>query len=124
MGQLVWQEQVAALSGNLNALETQVAAGEVSAPGLEEFKNALDDLRLRAWSLLTAVNSGDPRGFQQRFRTRRGIEMCRALRADLQTGKLSGSSDLPDLADAARDLATAAKQVAPKASKRRGRKAP
>jgi hypothetical protein len=125
MGPFAWQEQVATLSGMLNTLEAQVAQGDPGARRLEEFKSALDDLRLRAWSLLTAINSDDPHGFQQRFRTGRGIEMCRALRTDLQTGKLSGSqSELPDLAAAARDLAAAVKQVAPKPSKRRGKKAP
>jgi hypothetical protein len=125
MGQFAWQEQVATLSGILDTLEAQVARGDLDTPSLEEFKSALDDLRLRAWSLLTATNSDDPHGFQQRFRTRRGIEMCRALRNDLKTGKLSGpQSELPDLGAAARDLAGAVKEATRKPPKRGGKKAP
>jgi hypothetical protein len=125
MGQFAWQEQVATLSGALKALDAQVAAGDLNAPGLEEFKNALDDLRLRAWSLLTAINSENPHEFQQRFRTRRAIEMCRALGTDLQTGKLSGpQSECPDLGTAARELAAAVKEASRKPPKPRRKKAP
>lgn len=125
MGQFAWQEQVATLSGALKALEAQVAAGDLSAPGLEEFKNALDDLRLRAWSLLTGINSENPHEFQQRFRTRRAIEMCRALDTDLRTGKLRGpQSEFPDLGTAARELAAAVKEASRKPPKPRPKKAP
>jgi hypothetical protein len=125
MDQFAWQEPLATLSGTLAALEARVAAGNPAAPRLEEFKNALDDLRLRAWSLLTAINSENPHEFQQRFRTRRAIEMCRALGTDLRTGKLSGpQSEFPDLGTAARELAAAVKEATGKSSKRRAKKAP
>lgn len=124
MTQFAWPEQVALLSAMLAALEDQSARGGLSAPSLAEFKGALDDLRLRAWSLLTAANSDDPHGFQERFRTHRGTEMCRALTADLQTGKLSSRPpDLPDLGAAARDLAAAVKEATRKPRKRRGKDA-
>lgn len=122
MGQFTWREQVAALSSILDALEAQVTRGDRSPAGLEEFKSALDDLRLRAWSLLTAASSDDPHGFQERFRTRRGIDFCHALSTDLQTGRLSGRApELADLAAAARDLASAVKKVTQKPRKPRGK---
>ena len=112
MGQFAWTEQVATISSMLRTLEDQVARGDLVAPGLEEFKNALDDLRVRAWGLLMAASADDYRGFQERFRIRRGKDMCRALIADLGTGKLSGRHpELPELGTAARDLATAVQQA-------------
>ena len=122
MGQFAWSEQVATLSDMLNTLQAQVAKGDLATPGLAEFKSALDDLRLRTWSLLMATNADDPHGFQEQFRTHRGTEMCRALTTDLRTGKLSGRHpDLPDLGVAARELAAAVKEAARKPPKRRGK---
>jgi hypothetical protein len=122
MSQFAWPEQVATLSSMLNTLEDQVARGDLSTPGLAEFKSALDDLRLRTWSLLTATNADDPHAFQEQFRTHRGTEMCRALSTDLRTGKLSSRQpDLPGLGDAARDLSAAGKEATRKPPKRRGK---
>jgi hypothetical protein len=124
MSESAWTPHVASLSAMLNTLESQVASGDQSTPGLAEFKSALDALRLRTWGLLSAANADDPHAFQERFRTQRGIEMCRALANDLRTGKLSSRPpDLPDLGTAARDLAAAVKNASPKAPKRRGKKA-
>jgi hypothetical protein len=124
MSQLAWPEQVATLTAMLDTLENQVGRGDLSTPGLAEFKSALDDLRLRTWSLLTAANSEDPHAFQERFRTHRGTEMCRALSTDLRTGRLSGRQpDLPTLGAAARDLSAAVKEATRKPPKRRGKDA-
>ncbi len=130
MGQFAWLEQVATLSAMLATLEAQAAHSDLGKSGLEEFKSSLDELRLRAWGLLTAASSDDPHGFQERFRTRRGTEMCRALSTDLRTGRLSSRpSELPDLGTAAKDLAAAVNQVtrkpaAAKSPKRRGKGGP
>jgi hypothetical protein len=122
MNQFTWPDQVATLSSMLNTLEARMASGEPGTPDLAEFKGALDDLRLRTWSLLAAANADDPHGFQERFRTHRGTEMCRALSTDLRTGKLSGRQpDLPGLGDAARDLSAAVKEATRKTPKRRGK---
>jgi hypothetical protein len=122
MGQFGWSEQVATLSAMLETLQAQIARGDLAAPGLAEFKSALDDLRLRAWSLLMATNADDPHGFQEQFRTHRGTEMCRALSTDLRTGKLSGNQpDLPGLGEAARDLVAAVNEATRKPPKRRGK---
>jgi hypothetical protein len=112
MEQFAWLEQVASLRAMLDTLDGQLADGDLRTAGLEELKSALDDLRLRAWGLLTAANSEDPHGFQERFRTRRGTEMCRALSSDVRTGRLtSRQADLPALSAAARDLAAAVKEM-------------
>lgn len=115
-----WAEQVGALSRLLDDAESRVHRGETGTSELEHFKSALDDLRLRAWGLLSAANAGDPQAFQERFRTHRGAEMCRALSNDLRTGRLSPSQpDLPDLGSAAKDLASAVKETTPKGTGRR-----
>jgi hypothetical protein len=121
VSQFAWTEHVAALSAILHTEEGRVAQGNLATPGLEEFKSALDDLRLRAWGLLMATNSDDPHGFQERFRTLRGTEMCHSLSTDLRTGKLSGRQpELPALGAAARELAAAVKAAGGR-SKRRGK---
>jgi hypothetical protein len=122
MTQFAWPEQVATLSNLLNTLEGQGTPRDLGTSGLAEFKSALDDLRLRTWSLLSAINADDPHAFQERFRTHRGTEMCRALTSDLRTGKLSsGQPDLPALGAAARDLSAAVKEATRKPPKRRGK---
>jgi hypothetical protein len=106
MGPFAWTEQVATISATLQTLEDQVAHGDLAAPGLEPFKSALDELRLRAWGLLMATNADDYRGFQERFRIRRGKDMCRALCGDVRAGKLRGRHpELLELGAAAQDLA-------------------
>jgi hypothetical protein len=106
MAQFAWTEQVATISSVLRMLENQAASGDLAASGLEEFKSALDDLRLRAWGLLMATSAEDNHLFQQRFRIRRGKDMC--LIADLGTGQLSGRHpELLELGAAGRDLASA-----------------
>jgi hypothetical protein len=122
MSQFAWPEHVASMSAMLDALEDQVGRGDRTTPGLAEFKGALDDLRLRTWSLLTAANADDPRAFQEQFRTQRGTEMCRALTGDLQTGRLSSRPpDLPALGASAQELAAAVKEATRKPRKRRGK---
>jgi hypothetical protein len=120
MEQFAWLEQVANLRAMLDTVEAKLANGNRGASGLDEFKSALDDLRLRAWGMLMAASSDDPHGFQEQFRTRRGTEMCRALSSDVRSGKLSGRhSDLPGLSAAAGDLAAAVKELTRKPAKRR-----
>jgi hypothetical protein len=122
MGSIAWREQVDTLNTMLATLEEQGARGDEATAGLAEFKSGLDDLRLRTWGLLTAVTSEDPHEFQERFRTRRGIDFCRALNTDLQSGRLSARApELPDLEAAARDLAATVKKATQKPRKRRGR---
>ena len=120
MNQPTWSEQVSILGAMLDALEGRIRSGDRNVSGLPELKSALDDLRLRSWSLLTAMHEEDPHAFQEHFRTLRGTEMSRALTTDLRTGKLSGTQpDLPALGAAARDLAAAVKEATSKPSTRK-----
>ena len=86
-------EQVAILNATLKAIESRLARGQLPVEGLEDFKSALDDMRLRLWGLLSAAGGNDYRGFQERFRIRRATEMCRGLSGDLRVGSVSGRHD-------------------------------
>jgi hypothetical protein len=125
MDQFAWSAPVAKLRAMLDALDSRARPEELPRSGLTELKSALDELRLRAWGLLSAAHADDPHAFQERFRTHRGTEMCRALSTDLRTGRLSSRQpDLPLLGDAAGDLATAVKKATRKPAKRRGKGSP
>jgi len=111
MTRFAWSEQVTTISSTLRALEQQVADGEREAPGLEDLKSALDDLRLRAWGLLMATSESDYTGFQERFRIRRAREICTAMSTDLRAGKMSAKHpELPALGQAAHEMAVTVDQ--------------
>ena len=98
-------EQVAILNSTLTAIEGRLARGQAPVEGLEDFKSALDDMRLRLWGLLSAAGGDDYKGFQERFRIRRATEMCRGLSGDLRAGAVSGRhTELSGLHDAAAEL--------------------
>ena len=94
--------------GNRGAPGPRAGAGR----GLEDFKSALDDMRLRLWGLLSAAGGSDSRGFQELFRIRRATEMCRALGDDLHSGSISGRHrELAGLGQAATELAEKIEQA-------------
>jgi len=97
--------------GNLRlavtAFERQLDAAEhVSPGGLEELKGAVDEVRLRIWSVLMAENSDDYRGFLERYRLRRAAEIVRGLVNDVDAGTMRlGHHEAAELAAALQDLA-------------------
>jgi hypothetical protein len=96
---------IATLNSTLQEIERRLARNHEPVDGLEDFKSALDDMRLRLWGLLSAAGGDDFKGFQERFRIRRATEMCRGLSGDLGTAALSRRhSELAGLRDAALDL--------------------
>ena len=98
-------EQVGILTSTLTAIEGRLARGQAPVEGLEDFKSALDDMRLRLWGLLSAAGGDDYKGFQERFRIRRATEMCRGLSGDLRGGSVSGRyKELSGLHDVAAEL--------------------
>ena len=93
------QVAVMAFERQLGALE------EVPSSGLEELKGAVDDVRMRIWSVLMAANSKDYRGFLERFRLRRAAESLQALAADVDAGVLHlGHREATDLAKAVKEV--------------------
>jgi hypothetical protein len=105
-------DQVATLNATLNAIEERMAAGLAPLEGLEDFKSALDDVRLRLWGLLSAAGGDDYKGFQERFRIRRATEMTRGLGGDLRAGAISARHrELAGLKEASSELSQSIEQV-------------
>jgi hypothetical protein len=70
-------------------LEQRVTNGEVPPEGLDTFKAAIDDIRLRLWALLVSAHDPeDRRGSIQRFRLRRAIDVCRGASKDLEAAQI------------------------------------
>ena len=105
MGEPSFGEHVATLNSTLRAIEVRLALGRAPVEDLEDFKSALDDMRLRLWGLLGAAGTENYSGFQERFRIRRATEMCRGLSGDLRAGSVSGRyAELNNLRDASVEL--------------------
>jgi len=103
---------VATLNSTLQRIEVRLTRDREPVEGLEDFKSALDDMRLRLWGLLSAAGGDDFKGFQERFRIRRATEMCRGLSGDLGTGALNRQhTELTGLRDAAQDLSRSVDRV-------------
>lgn len=104
--------QVATLNATLNEIEVHLARRQAPVEGLEDFKSALDDVRLRLWGLLSAAGGDDYKGFQERFRIRRATEMTRGLGGDLRAGAVSGRHrELAGLKEAATELTHSIEQA-------------
>ncbi len=111
MAEPSFADQMATLNSTLGAIEVRLALGSTPVDGLEDFKSALDDMRLRLWGLLSATGS-DVRAFQEQFRIRRATEMCRGLGGDLHAGNISGRHrELTGLREAASELAAKIEQA-------------
>jgi hypothetical protein len=105
MAEPSFADQISTLNSTLRAIEVRLALGRAPVEGLEDFKSALDDMRLRLWGLLGAAGGEDYKGFQERFRIRRATEMCRGLGGDLRAGSVSGRhAELTNLREAATEL--------------------
>ena len=112
MAEPSFTEQMATLNSTLSAIEVRLALGRAPVEGLEDFKSALDDMRLRLWGLLSAAGGSDSKGFQEQFRIRRATEMCRGLGDDLAAGSISGRHrELAGLRQAATELADKVEQA-------------
>lgn len=105
MAEPSFAEQMATLNSTLRAIEVRLALGRAPAEGLEDFKSALDDMRLRLWGVLSAAGGKEQQGFQELFRIRRATEMNRGLSAELKGGAISGRHrELAGLRESAIDL--------------------
>ena len=102
------QARLSAMQDTMRRIEQEVASGAIPPDGMEDFKRAVDDARMRIWAVLTAANTEDPQGFMQRFRLRRAIEICRSVVRDVSDGTMSDDSEeLVELKKVSRQLAAA-----------------
>ena len=76
------------MQDTVRKIEAEVAEGTIPVEGMEDFKRAVDEARMRIWAVLTASGDDDPTGFLERFRLRRAIEICRAVERDLADGSM------------------------------------
>jgi hypothetical protein len=105
MAESTMEERVAVMRSTLQSIEAQLARGEIPPHGLEDLKAAVDDMRLRVWSILTAAAGDDYAASLERFRLRRAIEICKGVAGDLRNGKVNARHrELARLRNAAHDL--------------------
>ena len=76
------------MQDTVRKIEAEVSEGTIPVEGMEDFKRAIDEARMRIWAVLTASDDEDPSGFLERFRLRRVIEICRAVERDLADGTM------------------------------------
>ena len=112
MAEPSFADQMATLNSTLGAIEVRLALGRAPVEGLESFKSALDDMRLRLWGILRAGAGPDSRSFQEQFRIRRAAEICQGLGTELHAGSISGRHrELTSLTEAAVDVAQKIEQA-------------
>ncbi len=91
--------------------------GGIGREGLEDFKAAVDHIRLSVWAMLTAAQPDDQDGparidtkqFVARFRLSRADKICREVLADITAGLIRPGS--PDLNGLHETLTEATEQV-------------
>lgn len=112
MAEPSFSDEMSTLNSTLRAIEVRLALGRAPVEGLEDFKSALDDMRLRLWGLLSAAGGSDSKVFQELFRIRRATEMNRGLGGELRAGSISGRhKELGALKDAASELVESVEQA-------------
>jgi hypothetical protein len=77
--------QIAQLRNQLTLVDAQLAKSEGAPEGLEDLKTAVDNVRTSVWAVLSASRTSNYPGFIARFRLRRGIDILRAVQADLDS---------------------------------------
>jgi hypothetical protein len=112
MAEPSFADEISTLNSTLRAIEVRLALGRAPVEGLEDFKSALDDMRLRLWGLLSAAGGSDSKAFQELFRIRRATEMNRGLGGELRSGSISGRHrELAALKEAASELVESVEQA-------------
>jgi hypothetical protein len=85
MSDSVLASQIAQLRSQLTSVDTQLAKSSGAPEGLEDLKDAVDNLRTSVWAVLSASRTSNYPGFITRFRLRRCIDILRAVLTDLDT---------------------------------------
>ncbi len=80
------KERVGKLKAALETIEREVVATPTSRDTLEDFKLAVDHIRISVWAILTEQHKGGHQLVVTQFRMKRIMEMCRHLVADIDAG--------------------------------------
>jgi hypothetical protein len=106
VAELPSDQVVTTIRSVLGTISASLGSKELGAEKLADLKSGIDEVRLRLWGALSAVNAEDHAAFVTRFRLRRATEICEAISEDLVAGHLDRSHDaLAELARASRNLA-------------------
>jgi len=81
-------EQVESIRARLYSIESELDQGRLPPEALEDFKAAVDDIRLRMWNIMAASKERDFHGALERFRIRRAVDITRAITEDLRSGEV------------------------------------
>lgn len=81
--------QVADLTDALTAIESSLARSDTPVTGLDELKDAIDDIRWTLIGIITASHSEDYDGSIGRLRIKRTSDLCRNLVADVIDGTVT-----------------------------------
>lgn len=83
------RQQVDSMRLTLQAVEMQLGSGGLHAAALDDLKSAVDDIRLRIWAIMSASAEGNDGLAIERFRLRRGIDVCSKLGEEFRTGSIN-----------------------------------
>jgi hypothetical protein len=90
-------QQIAQLRSQLTAVDAQLARGSSVPAGLEDLKEAVDNMRTNVWAVLSASRSKEYPEFIARFRLRRAIDILKQIAQDIDSGARRGA--LPEFAE-------------------------
>jgi hypothetical protein len=104
--------RLAVMRDLVRELEERVVTGEHVPEGVEKFKAAIDDIRLRLWAVLVGAHgTEDRKGAMRRFRLQRSIDLCRAVSKEVASGDLDvHQAELTQLRLVADQLASSVEQ--------------
>jgi hypothetical protein len=90
-------ERVSKLKAALETIEREVVVGAATRDTLEDFKLAIDHIRVSVWAILTEQHSGGQQAIVARYRVKRVTEICRHLLFDIDAGLIPASD--PELVE-------------------------
>ena len=87
-------EQVRRLKAELEQVESRLSQSDIPLPVLEDFKAAIDHIRLTLWGILQASGSGryEAAATIIRFRIRRADDICQQIVANIDAQDITVES--------------------------------
>src|SRR5688572_31854031 len=109
--------RIAVMRDLVHDLEVDLSRGAGTPEGLNSFRDAIDEIRLRLWVVATGSAPGDQATSLQRARVRRLIDICQSLSVDLAADRLTvDAADLREMRYVADELVLRVEQHVRRAS--------